>query len=109
MDIKNNFIKHVGDKAYFSNFDEVAVIPPPVEQEEGVTNSISSLMSKNKDLKPLTVLFHSEPLHLVPGDCVFLRPESYTLPCMSMVYRINGQPFVLVPKSAIIGMVKGVI
>lgn len=96
-------------KAFFSNFDEVAVIPPPVEQEERVTNSISSLMSKNADLKPLTVLFHSEPLNLAPGDIVYLRGESYKLPCMSMVYRINGQPFILISKASIIAMVKGVL
>ncbi len=63
-------------------------------------------MSKNEDLKPLTVLFNHSILDLTQGDMVFLRPESYTAPYLGAVYQINGQRFVLVPKEAIIAMIK---
>lgn len=96
------------NKFYFSNNDVVAVAPLPVEQKPQLTGSVSSLMSKNEDLKPLTVLYNHAPTGLGPGDAVYLKPESYSAPYMGLVYQIAGQKFVLVPKEAIIAMVKSV-
>ncbi len=89
-------------KFLFSNFEEVAVLPLTPEDSPKMTNSISSLMSKNEDLRPLTVVFNSEALSVGPGDSVFLRPESYSAAYMNMIYQVGGTKFVLIPKSAVI-------
>lgn len=93
-------------KLYFSNNETVAVVQPPQEAKQALSGSVASLMSKNEDLKSLTVIFNFSPLGLVPGDSVFLKPESYSAPYMNVPYQINGVKFVLIPKDAVIAMVK---
>ena len=101
------------DKLYFSNSETVAVAPlPPPEPENQLAKmanrgSVASLMTRNEDLKPLTVLFHSNEMGLSPGDTIFLRPEAYEGHHMVRVYQLNGIKFLLIPKDAIITMLKG--
>lgn len=89
-------------KVYETVSDFVAVSPLPPEQRAAPTGSVMSLMSKNEDLKPLTVVFNNNEMRAYKGDKVFLRPESYTAPYMGMVYQVDGVKFVLVPKNMII-------
>lgn len=96
-----------GEKLFYSHPDMVAVALPPVEQKQQRTGTISDLLSKNEDLKPLTVVFHCTSLNLNPSDIVFLRPESYSANYMSAVFQVSGLKFLLIPKEAVITMLKG--
>ncbi len=93
-------------KQYFTVGESVAVLQPPFEAAPAFTGSVTSLMSKNEDLKPLMVVFNHSLFGLEPGDSVYLRPESYAAPYMGIIYQINGVKFVLVPKETVIAMVK---
>ncbi len=88
----------------FTNNNFIAVSPLPPETANAPTRNISSLMSRNEDLKPLKIVFayQATDMTLWPDDEVFLRPESYTSPYMNQVLQTESVKFILIPKEAVI-------
>lgn len=81
--------------------DLVACKPLESKKVDKVT-SVSSLMTKNENLRPLEVLFEDDEHLYQPGDKIYLRASTYEAPHMRAVQYIDGVAFILVEKNSII-------